>query len=77
MAEGEEPPPAQGACYCGAVKIEARGVPEAAFYCHCTDCRKWVGGLKAVAVFKAENATVTGKTQISSKDGKQKGKKFC
>lgn len=31
----------QGACFCGAVMIEAQGEPEAMGYCHCSACRSW------------------------------------
>ena len=31
----------KGACFCGAVKIEATGEPVAMGYCHCRSCRSW------------------------------------
>jgi hypothetical protein len=33
-----------GECFCGAVKIEATGEPQAMGYCHCRSCRSWSGG---------------------------------
>ena len=33
-----------GACFCGAVQLEAEGSPEAMGYCHCRSCRSWSGG---------------------------------
>jgi hypothetical protein len=30
-----------GACFCGAVRIEATGAPAAMGYCHCASCRSW------------------------------------
>ena len=33
-----------GECFCGAVKLEASGEPEAMGYCHCRSCRSWSGG---------------------------------
>ena len=33
-----------GECFCGAVKIEVTGSPEAMGYCHCSSCRLWSGG---------------------------------
>ena len=33
-----------GECFCGAVKIEAAGEPQAMGYCHCRSCRSWSGG---------------------------------
>lgn len=34
----------QGSCFCGAVRIEAQGEPEAMGYCHCDSCRSWSAG---------------------------------
>lgn len=34
----------KGACFCGAVEIEASGAPAAQGFCHCTDCRSWSAG---------------------------------
>ena len=34
----------RGECFCGTVKIEAEGEPEAMGYCHCRSCRSWSGG---------------------------------
>ena len=33
-----------GSCFCGAVKLEVTGSPEAMGYCHCRSCRSWSGG---------------------------------
>ena len=33
-----------GACFCGAVQIEATGSPNAMGYCHCRSCRSWSAG---------------------------------
>ena len=33
-----------GECFCGAVKLEASGEPQAMGYCHCLSCRSWSGG---------------------------------
>lgn len=33
----------KGTCFCGAVEFEASGAPAIQGYCHCTDCRKWMG----------------------------------
>lgn len=30
-------------CACGAVEAELAGAPVAQMYCHCTDCRDWLG----------------------------------
>jgi hypothetical protein len=34
----------EGACFCGAVKLQAAGEPQAMGYCHCRSCRSWSGG---------------------------------
>ena len=34
----------KGQCFCGVVKIEASGAPDAMGYCHCRSCRSWSGG---------------------------------
>lgn len=45
-----------GRCYCGAVRVEAAGLPLTVAYCHCTDCRRWTGApVGAFAAF-AEGA---------------------
>jgi hypothetical protein len=33
-----------GGCFCGAVKLEVTGSPEAMGFCHCNSCRSWSGG---------------------------------
>jgi hypothetical protein len=33
-----------GECFCGSIKIEAAGEPQAMGYCHCRSCRSWSGG---------------------------------
>lgn len=39
--QGEAQQVHHGSCFCGAVRIEARGVPMAMGYCHCKPCRAW------------------------------------
>ena len=39
MSDGYE-----GACFCGAVRLQASGQPSAMGYCHCRSCRSWSGG---------------------------------
>jgi len=34
----------QGACFCGAVQLQATGQPHAMGYCHCRSCRSWSAG---------------------------------
>lgn len=49
-----------GSCFCGAVKIEVAGSPEAMGYCHCSSCRSWSGGpVNAFSLWKADAVQVT------------------
>jgi len=49
-----------GACFCGAVRIEVSGAPEAMGYCHCASCRSWSAGpVNAFTLWKPENVKVT------------------
>lgn len=49
-----------GNCFCGEVKLEATGAPEAMGYCHCRSCRSWSGGLvNAFSLWKPEAVKVT------------------
>lgn len=48
-----------GECFCGAVKIEAEGEPEAMGFCHCGSCRSWSAGpVNAFSLWKPENVKV-------------------
>ncbi|MGH6987041.1 MAG: GFA family protein [Caulobacteraceae bacterium] len=50
----------QGACFCGAVRIEAQGAPQAMGYCHCRSCRSWSGGpVNAFSLWRPEDVRVT------------------
>ena len=50
----------KGACFCGAVKIEATGAPEGMGYCHCASCRSWSAApVNAFTLWKPENVKVT------------------
>ena len=57
-----------GSCFCGAVKLEVTGSPEAMGYCHCRSCRSWSGGpVNAFSLWKAEAVKVTsGAEQIAT-----------
>jgi len=67
----------RGACFCGAVHVEASGEPEAMGYCHCTSCRTWSGGpVNAFTLWKpgavrvtqgAEHVAVFQKTEFSQR----------
>jgi hypothetical protein len=50
----------QGSCFCGAVRIEVEGEPEAMGYCHCGSCRSWSGGpVNAFSLWKPDAVRVT------------------
>jgi hypothetical protein len=50
----------QGECFCGAVKLEADGAPEAMGYCHCRSCRSWSGGpVNAFSLWRPDAVKVT------------------
>lgn len=50
----------KGECFCGAVKIEAKGEPEGMGYCHCRSCRSWSGGpVNAFSLWKPDAVKVT------------------
>ena len=50
----------KGECFCGAVKLDVSGEPEAMGYCHCRSCRSWSGGpVNAFSLWKPENVKVT------------------
>ena len=49
----------RGACFCGAVEIEATGAPQQMGYCHCRSCRSYSGApVVAFTLWKAENVRV-------------------
>jgi hypothetical protein len=50
----------KGQCFCGSVKIEVSGEPEAMGYCHCQSCRSWSGApINAFSLWKAAAVRVT------------------
>ena len=50
----------QGSCFCGAIKIEVEGEPEAMGYCHCGSCRSWSAGpVNAFTLWKPHAIKVT------------------
>ena len=56
--------PYQGECFCGAVKIEATGEPQAMGYCHCRSCRSWSGGpVNAFTLWRPQDVQVTAGAQ--------------
>lgn len=67
----------RGRCLCGAVTIEARGVPHAVGACHCSMCRRWGGG-PLLAVECGTDVTLDGHEKVTvfaSSDWAERG--FC
>ena len=66
-----------GSCFCGAVKLEVTGSPEAMGYCHCSSCRSWSAApVNAFTLWKpdavqiksgAENVATFQKTKMSQR----------
>jgi hypothetical protein len=49
-----------GSCFCGEVKIEAAGSPEAMGYCHCNSCRSWSASpVNAFSLWKSDAVKIT------------------
>jgi len=50
-----------GACHCGAIRVEADVNPDLAVLCHCTDCQTFSGApYRGSVPVKAENFRLTG-----------------
>jgi hypothetical protein len=50
----------KGSCFCGAVKVEVEGPPEAMGYCHCSSCRSWSAApVNAFSLWKPHSVRVT------------------
>lgn len=48
-----------GRCFCGAVRLKARGEPAAAGYCHCDSCRSWSAGpINGFTLWKPESVQI-------------------
>lgn len=49
----------KGTCFCGAVEIEASGMPEEMGYCHCASCRSYSGApFTAFTLWRKENVRI-------------------
>ena len=49
-----------GECFCGAIRIQVDGDPEAMGYCHCESCRHWSAGpVNAFSLWKPANVRIT------------------
>jgi hypothetical protein len=49
-----------GSCFCGEVRFQVTGAPEAMGYCHCESCRHWSAApVNAFTLWKPESLQVT------------------
>ena len=53
-----------GRCHCGAVRFEAREVPETYGVCHCAMCRRWNGSALIGVTVKEEHVAFEGAEKI-------------
>ncbi|MGF1609034.1 MAG: GFA family protein [Kiloniellales bacterium] len=70
----------RGTCFCGAVAIEATGVPEEMGYCHCSSCRSYSGApVSAFTLWKAENVGVAKGAELLGRFNKTEfsDRRFC
>ena len=71
-----------GACACGAIKIEGEADPEKAQICHCTDCQTSTGTAFRVSIpVPGATLRVTGQPTIyvktTAESGKPRAQAFC
>ena len=72
--------PLIGACFCGAVAIEAHGEPLDMGYCHCASCRRYSGGpVNAFSLWPADAVKVTKGADLLGKFAKTdfSHRRFC
>ena len=69
-----------GSCFCGAVKLEVIGSPEAMGYCHCSSCRSWSGGpVNAFSLWKPDAVRIrSGAEHVATyQKTKMSQRKYC
>ncbi len=54
-----------GGCLCGAVRFDARNVPDTFGICHCPSCRRWTGSALFEVSIKSDDITWTGAEHIA------------
>ena len=55
----------EGSCFCGAVRIEVGGEPEAMGYCHCASCRSWAAApVNAFSLWKPDAVKIVAGAQF-------------
>ncbi len=57
-----------GGCLCGAVRFDARNVPDTYGICHCPMCRRWTGSALLEVSVKTEDLTWLGTENIAVYD---------
>ena len=69
-----------GACFCGAVAIEATGAPLEMGYCHCASCRSYSGApVSTFTLWEAEDVKVTKEAELLGRFNKTgfSDRRFC
>ena len=58
----------EGSLFCGEVKVEVNGEPDAMVVCHCMVCRTWSASpVNGATIFKPENVRIVqGKDKLKS-----------
>ncbi|HXV25165.1 MAG TPA: GFA family protein [Alphaproteobacteria bacterium] len=70
----------RGACFCGAVEIEATGAPKEMGYCHCRSCRSYSGGpVTAFILWDSGKVKVTKGAELLGRFNKtgMSDRRFC
>ncbi|HMR31322.1 MAG TPA: GFA family protein [Geminicoccaceae bacterium] len=70
----------KGACFCGAVEIEATGTPLEIGYCHCNSCRAYSGDpVSAYLLWDAGDVRVTKGAELIGRFNKtgKSDRQFC
>lgn len=72
----------KGGCYCTKVRYEVHGTPNASYFCHCQQCRKFTGSAHATNMQIAPDAVcfIAGTeyvTQFSCASGRAFSNAFC
>lgn len=57
----------RGGCLCGAVRFEAREVPDTVGICHCEMCRRWTGSSLIEVSLPERNVTWSGAEHIATR----------
>jgi len=53
-----------GGCLCSAVRFEVHGPLRGVLFCHCSECRRWSGGVFAATAARREDVVVTGEMHL-------------